>query len=247
MRRFWEEFKYLNRDMPKTTKYILWVLGGLFMANAAKTVAFNPAILLIIAVLLISVVLHEVSHGYVAYLFGDNTAKNQGRLTLNPIKHMDMFGTLLPLFLILTGSTFIIGWAKPVPVSFDLLRRRKNAVFFVSIAGVTMNFILAFIGASIIKFFPNFVYADPYAYTVVNYLIRINLILGVFNLIPIPPLDGSKVVWSLGSAGVKSFMEDMESYGLIIIFLLLFTGYLWRIILPVFNFLINLLDMYIKL
>ena len=90
-------------------------------------------------------------------------------------------------------------------------------------------------------------YSDPYTYTAANYLIRINLILGVFNLIPIPPLDGSKVVWSLGSARVKNFMDDMESYGLIIIFLLLFTGYLWRIILPVYNFLIHLLDMYIKL
>jgi Zn-dependent protease len=247
MKRFWEEFKYLNYDMPKTAKYILWILGGLFLANALKTVAFNPAILLIIVVLLMSVVLHEVAHGYVAYLFGDDTAKNQGRLTLNPIKHLDLAGTLFPLFLILTGSRFIIGWAKPVPISFERLRKKKNGVFFVSIAGVTVNFILAFIGANIIKFFPDKVYANQYIYTVVSYLIRINLVLAIFNLIPIPPLDGSRIIWSLGSRGVKDFMESMENYGLIIILVLVFTGSLWGIILPIFNFFINLLNMYIKL
>lgn len=245
MKNFIKEFKYLNSNAPKSTKIIYGVLGGLLILTMLKKLVFQPFTAVMIGILIFSVMLHEIAHGLAAYINGDSTAKNAGRLTMNPLKHLDPLGTLLPVFLIATGSTFVIGWAKPVPVNYRNLRDKKWGVFQVSVAGVFTNFLLAFIGATMLKFMGGYLYEIGFI-EAVSYLIRINLILGIFNLIPIPPLDGSKVVSSLGSRKVKEIFYSMESYGFYIIIALAWFGLLWDIINPFYRFAVKILNIYIN-
>ena len=246
MKDFIRNFKYANENMPRSTKVIYGVIGGLLLVFMGLKLAGNPTILLTIGVLMISIILHELAHGLAAYFNGDSTARDYGRLTLNPIKHIDPLGMLLPIGLILMGSTFVIGWAKPVPINYRRLKHGEFSVFQVSIAGVVMNFFLAFLGASVIKFYPELYMGNNLVYTGVSYLIRINLVLGIFNLLPIPPLDGSKIMWSLGGDGVKKLVESLDRYGFFIIIALSYLGVLWKIIDPVFGYLVKLLNMYIQ-
>lgn len=149
-----------------------------------------------IIVLLFSVIVHEVMHGLIALKFGDRTAQNAGRLTLNPIPHIDLIGTiLLPILLIFSGSPILFGWAKPVPVNPLNFSNLRKGEFFVSAAGILANFSLAIIATIIYHIlntlpqeFPSLVGA------VLRFTININLVLGVFNLFPIHPLDGSKIL-----------------------------------------------------
>src|SRR5580700_9539944 len=148
-------------------------------------------IIIIFVVLLFSAIVHEVSHGLAAEHFGDSTARDAGRITLNPIPHIDPFGSiLLPLLLLAVGSPIIIGAAKPVPVNFNNLRNPKRDMALVSLAGPVSNFLLAILFALIIKVGLSNSISEPILVTG----IVLNLVLGVFNLIPIPPLDGSKIV-----------------------------------------------------
>lgn len=206
----------------------------------------NSEIIINIVVLLISIILHELAHGFVAYLNGDDTAKRYGRLTLNPIKHLDPLGTLLPIILLLSGSGFVIGWAKPVPVNYRSLKRGEFSIFQVSIAGVVVNFLLVFLGATIIKLFPSLYLGSYLVNTVITGLIQINIALGIFNLLPIPPLDGSKIVWSLGGDKIKEAIVSLEQYGFIIIIIASYLGLLGRIIEPVYRFIMRLLVYYIN-
>lgn len=183
-----------------------------------------------IVILLFSVILHEVMHGFAALKFGDRTAELAGRLTLNPIPHIDPIGTILvPLLLILPSlffagaPSFVIGWAKPVPVNplnFSDIRRGE---LIVSLAGVGANFGLAVLAAILfhllINFAPNI---DVTIFQILSFTATINLILGVFNLLPIPPLDGSKVVLSFLPYKLAAQYQSLERYGLLIIFLLWF-------------------------
>jgi len=245
MKEFFENFKHINRDMPRSTKIIYGGLTILLAVSLVGRLVETPMILVMIGVLMISIILHELGHGVVAYLNGDPTAKVMGRLTLNPIKHIDPLGMLLPMGLILMGSSFVIGWAKPVPVNYRNFKNGEFSVFLVSIAGVVVNFTLAFIGATIIKFFPETYMTNEIVHTAIGYLIRINLVLGIFNLLPIPPLDGSKILWSLGGDWIKDMVENLDRYGFFIIIVLSYLGILWKIIDPVFGFLVNILNMYI--
>jgi Zn-dependent protease len=151
---------------------------------------------LAIVILLFSVIVHEVMHGYVALRFGDHTAENAGRLTLNPIPHIDPVGTILvPLVLIVANAPFLLGWAKPVPVNplnFSNIRRGE---LFVSLAGVGSNFILALIAATIYHFLP-FVIVSDLIQSALAFMVTINLVLGIFNLLPVPPLDGYNALLS---------------------------------------------------
>lgn len=246
MKDFLENFKYANRDMPKSTKIIYGGLAVLMLVFLMGRLIEKPTILIMVGVLMISIILHELAHGVVAYLNGDSTAKVMGRLTLNPIKHIDPLGMLLPIGLILMGSSFVIGWAKPVPVNYRNFRRGELSVFMVSIAGVVVNFTLAFLGATIIKFFPELYANNDIVHMTIGYLIRINLVLGIFNLLPIPPLDGSKILWSLGGDWIKDLVENLDRYGFFIIIALSYLGILWKIIDPMFSFLVNILNMYIR-
>lgn len=199
----------------------------------------NVDFILAIPLLFFAVVIHEYSHGWVAYLNGDDTAKMAGRLTLNPIPHIDPFGTIvIPLLLIISHSPVLIGWAKPVPINPYRLNDPVKDMAKVGMAGPGANFALAILSALIIWLF-KISDVDPYS-TVNNIIIKllyinvqINLILGVFNLIPIPPLDGSRIITAFLPPDIAYKYNQLERYGFFIIAFLLYTGmldFLWTIV-----------------
>lgn len=179
-------------------------------------------IALSITILLFSVILHEVMHGLVALKFGDRTAERAGRLTLNPIPHIDPIGTiLLPGLLILSGSPMLLGWAKPVPVNplnFSDLRRGE---LLVSAAGILANFGLAIIGTILFHILSPILGLNNVITHVLSFAVTINLILGIFNLFPIPPLDGSKILMSQLPYNLARAYERLAPYGMFILFALL--------------------------
>ncbi len=175
-------------------------------------------------VLLFSIVIHEVAHGSVALSQGDATAKYAGRLTLNPIKHLDPMGSiLLPLLLLVltAGHGPIFGWAKPVPVNPNLFRDRKWGELKVSIAGPAANFLIAIMFGLVIRFFP----LSGQLIDLFSIICIYNILLGLFNLIPIPPLDGSHILFSFLPYRFFKFKMILSQYGFfIVIFLLFFFG-----------------------
>jgi len=188
-----------------------------------------------VAIFLLTVTLHEVSHGVVAYYLGDPTAKLQGRLTLNPLKHIDPFWTvILPgLLFFSTGGRFAIGMAKPVPVDFSRLRNPKRDMILVALAGPAANIVLACILCIFWRFTDQIF---------LLYAIYFNLGLAVFNMIPIPPLDGSRVMAGLLPGKWATYYLKIERYGFMIVLVLYFTGILVSWVIPGVNFLCSLLD-----
>ena len=191
-----------------------------------------------IVTLIMSVVIHEVSHGFMAEYFGDKTARFAGRLTLNPLKHLDIFGSIfLPIVLVLSHSPFLFGWAKPVPYNPDNLSNKKWGTFWVAIAGVLANLSIAIIFGVIIRLTAHLSLPDGF-YFITSIIVIVNLALGIFNLVPIPPLDGSKIIFSFLPESAFSFMINYERYSLIIllIFIVFFSDYLS----PILGFLFHL-------
>ncbi len=202
--------------------------------------------ILSISVLLFSVIVHEVAHGYVAYKRGDDTAKVMGRLTLNPVPHVDIFGSIiLPLMLMLVNAP-VFGWAKPVPVNVYKLNNPRTDAVWVSLAGCFANFLLAAAAGFFMWLIRNFASSDMTYLASVYYILKtvlvINVVLPVLNLIPIPPLDGSRVFAFLLPRELAVKYASIEPYGFLIIFGLLATGILWKIISPIVYFLISLLS-----
>jgi Zn-dependent protease len=187
-------------------------------------------ILITLAILLFSVIVHEVSHGLMAEKLGDDTAREEGRITLNPIPHIDPFGSiLLPGFLLLVGSPIVFGAAKPVPVNFNNLRPQKLGMALVSLAGPLSNFALAIVFISIIKLGLGNEVSTPILFQATI----LNIVLGTFNLLPIPPLDGSKVIASMLPTNAMHWILSMEQYGFFLVIIFLMLGILDKILLPV--------------
>lgn len=187
---------------------------------------------------LFAITLHEVAHGWVALKFGDRTAQMLGRLTINPIKHIDPVGTVIvPTILFFLGG-FIFGWAKPVPVTQRNLRNPKRDMAFVALAGPLANLIMALFWACVAKLGFMFSQNNPKeGLKLVMVLmgqagIFINLILMILNLIPIPPLDGSRIVSSIISNKMDYYYSRLEIYGFVILIILLATGILGQILMP---------------
>jgi Zn-dependent protease len=191
-----------------------------------------------IAALVFSIIIHEVAHGYVAYRLGDPTAKRAHRLTLNPLAHIDLMGSvLLPLILVLAHSPVLLGWAKPVPFNPGYFRDVKKGIMIVGLAGPASNLILAAITGAIVRIF-------PFGEIIGLFLLQtciINVILAIFNLIPIPPLDGSRVVVGFLPSSLVSAYLGLERYGFIIIFGLLWLGALDHILWPIASMLLRFL------
>ncbi len=186
-----------------------------------------------VIVLIMSVVVHEVAHGYTAYLLGDNTARNSGRLTLNPIKHLDIFGSvLLPLLLVLSNAGFVIGWAKPVPYNPENLRNGKSGTFLVAIAGILTNLIIVITFGLLIRLLVFLGISLSVSFFKITFIIIIlNMVLVLFNLIPIPPLDGSKVLFSFLPYKYRHIENFLEKWGMFL--LLFFIIFLWNKVSPI--------------
>ena len=185
-------------------------------------------ILVYIVILLFSVIIHEVMHGVAAEWFGDDTARREGRITLNPIPHIDPFASILlpAIMLISSGGTFALGAAKPVPVDFNNMRRPRLGMAVVSLAGPLSNLAIAIL------------LALPVTFRVIEInellakAIFLNVVLAVFNLLPIPPLDGSKIIASFLPTNIMNTLLRFEQYGFLIILVLLFTGILNTLLTP---------------
>jgi len=195
----------------------------------------DPLAFILIAIpLLYAIIFHELAHGWVAYRMGDSTAKSLGRLSLNPLKHLDPVGTIM-LFI------FGFGWAKPVPVNFNNLRDKRKGMIWVSSAGIIANMVLAFTAL----FLDQLLSPSPSSMIaqLLYYFAKINIILAAFNLIPLPPLDGSKILMGFMSQTIQNQFFRLERYGFFIIIGLLYLG----VLNPVINFFQSMILSLIKL
>jgi Zn-dependent protease len=183
----------------------------------------------------LAIALHEAAHGYVARIFGDQTAWMLGRVTLNPLKHIDPIGTVaVPAVLLLTGAPFLFGWAKPVPVNFGNLRNPKRDMIWVAGAGPLANFVMAVLWALLAQAAaPSGPLGSDGLYQMAQIGISINLVLMVLNLLPIPPLDGGRIAVGLLPDRASRALAQVEPYGFIVILLLLVTGLLGDLMRPV--------------
>lgn len=185
----------------------------------------NTENILITAIAIIfTLVTHEIAHGYIALLNGDDTAKNLGRLSPNPLKHLDPLGTLSMLL-------FRFGWAKPVPINPNKFKNYRLGMFTVSIAGIVVNLFTAFISIILLNFVRNIILIN-----FLRALVSYGIIFAVFNLIPIPPLDGSKILASLLPIKFTNFMYKYQRYSSIVLIILLFSGAIDRLLIPIVNF-----------
>lgn len=197
-------------------------------------------------ILIFSIVIHEVSHGAMANYLGDSTAKYSGRLTLNPLKHLDPIGSvILPIILILmsaiSGGGIIFGWAKPVPINPYNFRDQKYGQAKSALAGPAANLTIALAFGFLLRFFPSFFFSLNLA-PLLTYIIYINILLAVFNLLPIPPLDGSHILFTFLPRGFESLKLFLSQYGmfLLLMFIFFFSHWLSLIVRLVFNLIVGI-------
>lgn len=195
--------------------------------------------------LIFAITAHEAAHGWVANKLGDRTARMLGRVTLNPLKHIDMIGTVLVPAVLLFFGGFIFGWAKPVPIDWRNLKNIRRDAALVAVAGPCSNLLMAIFWAGIAKLGTLLIHQGLQSAVFLIYVgmagISINLMLGLLNLIPIPPLDGSRVVSALLPPRLSIQYESIQSYGFMILLVLIFTGILTFILQPPYVLLQNLI------
>jgi len=196
------------------------------------------AMALMAVVLLFSVIVHEVAHGYVALRNGDPTARMLGRITLNPIPHIDPIGTiLLPVLLLMSGAGIIFGWAKPVPVNPRNFRNYRWGELTVSAAGPLSNLALAVLFSFILRSG----WGNMGLLMLASFGVKINIFLALFNLIPIPPLDGSHILNIFLPPNLARLYAYLEPVGFILILVLFYTGILWMVLMPAYRLILSLL------
>ncbi|MFY9114910.1 MAG: site-2 protease family protein [Dethiobacteria bacterium] len=196
----------------------------------------NPETLIaLVPSLLIALTFHEYAHARVAYAFGDMTAKNQGRMTLNPISHLDPIGTLMILFI---G----FGWARPVPINPSRFRDMRHGLLWVSLAGPLANLLLGFIGTLISLLLRGYGVTNVLLIMFMGVFIQLNVILAIFNLLPLPPLDGSKIVVSIIPDSATGIYRKIEPYAQIILIALVIFGGLGAILWPLTEWIMNLFE-----
>ena len=201
---------------------------------------FQTLLIWVIPVLL-AITLHEAAHGWTASKFGDHTARMMGRVTLNPVKHIDPVGTIIvPLALLIMSTGFIFGWAKPVPINFNALRSPKSGMIWVALAGPGANLIMAigWLFVAVLSFNNNI----PIILKMAGAGIFINILLAVFNLLPIPPLDGSRVISALLPNPLAYKYNQLERFGFVILIGLMFIGGFSYIVWPIVGLALNSLS-----
>ena len=210
------------------------MIGQIFAMKVIEPIWYHKVLnltmltILSIVILIFSVIIHEVSHGYMADRLGDPTARLQGRLTLNPLKHIDPIGSIIvPLITSLAGFTF--GWAKPVPYNPYNLKNKRSGEFLIAAAGPASNLLVAIIFGTIIRFVENGA-ITPFI-QIASYIVLINLVLAIFNLIPIPPLDGSKLLFAFLPQQYGRTRMFLERYAPILIIVVIL--FLWQWISPI--------------
>lgn len=191
----------------------------------------------IVLALLFSLILHENAHGIAAYFMGDNTAKNSGRISMNPFKHLSLYGTISMIL-------FKFGWAKPVPINPNNFKKKRLGNFLVSIAGIVTNFLLAIVSAFLFIMALKNNYDNRFILLLLQYLIMYNIFLGIFNLIPIPPLDGSKIIYTFLPYSTVNKLYSIEKYSNIILIVLIMTGTISKMMnflyIPIINWILGI-------
>jgi len=186
--------------------------------------------LFLIIILVFSVVIHEVSHGAMANYLGDPTAKESGRLTLNPIRHFDPVGSILvPLFLVLMRSPILFGWAKPVPINSYNFRDQKYGSAKAALSGPGSNLMVALVFGLALRFFPG-IAAVSSLYLMFSYIVYINILLATFNLLPVPPLDGSHILFTFLPPGFENLKIFLSRFGIFILLFILFFFFHWLLL-----------------
>ena len=193
----------------------------------------------LIIVLILSIIIHEIAHGSVAYYLGDPTAKYSGRLTLNPLKHLDPIGSIiLPLLLIVFKSPILFGYAKPVPINPRNFRDQRYGSLKVALAGPVSNLTIALFFGLILRFFSG-LSAFPGLIEMFSFIVYINILLAIFNLLPVPPLDGSHILFALLPPSARNVKIFLSQFGLFILLFIIFFAFSY--VINIINFIFSLI------